>query len=129
MHLEYALTEAPFFCIECNGQIFSNELEMSEELAGEIALWRTTYASLYHLWLDSGAYESFAKQALLDPKGEVNLEGIRLANELSSKRPTFYWFFSDADDSPAEVCPLCKTALTPQSSGRFKICHKCKLTI
>jgi hypothetical protein len=124
LHLRYAFAEFPFYCSECNGQIFPEALNLDENLAEVVVSWRTVYSSLYHLWLDSGAYEEFAKHALCDPRGEVNIKGMKISKMVSAIRPTLYNFFHDCDDAPPEDCPVCGTRLQAND-----VCYDCNLTI
>lgn len=124
LYLRYAFVEFPFYCSECNGQIFPDALNLNENLAGLVVSWRTVYASLYRLWLESGAYEEFAKNALCDPRGEVNVEGMKVSKLVAAIRPTLYYFFRDCDDPQPEDCPVCGTRLQPND-----VCYGCNLTI
>jgi hypothetical protein len=128
LHLRYEFSEFPLFCTDCTGQIFPAAFHLTEDLAQEILSWRTLYAALYDLWLDSSDYEAFARSALLDTTGEVNRRGLTLAARLSEQRTTYYWWFSeDADSSPVK-CPVCHTPMTEHATRRFRFCHGCHIS-
>jgi len=128
LHLRYEFSEFPLFCTECNGQILPSELHLTEELAHEILDWRTVYAALYELWLDSSEYEAFGRSALLDPSGEVNRRGLALAAKLSEQRTTYYWWFSDDVDSTLMHCPVCCGPTTEHAVRRFRFCEACHIS-
>lgn len=127
-HLRYAFSEFPLYCTDCNGQISPSTLQLSEDLAAEIVSWRTVYAALFGLWLDSSDYETFARTALLDPVGDVNRRGLKLAARLSEQHPTYYWWFRDDSDSPAEQCPVCCGPMADHSTRHFRFCDSCRIS-
>lgn len=128
LHLRYAFSEFPLFCTECTGQVLPLALHLSEDLAQELLSWRTVYAALYNLWLDSSAYESFARAALLDSSGDVNRRGLALASKLSEQRATYYWWFSDEADSAPRQCPVCHAQMEEHATRRFCFCHTCRIS-
>jgi len=128
LHLRYEFSEFPLFCTECTGQVFPTALHLSEELAQDLVSWRTVYAALYDLWLDSSDYEAFARAALLDPSGDVNRRGLALAAKLSKQRPTYYWWFSEGADSAPQQCPVCHSQMTEHATRRFCFCHVCHVS-
>jgi len=130
--LRSALGPFPFYCMECNGEIPIEELQIDDCLAEEVAQWLAVHDSLFYLWLDSDEYEAWAKERLLDVKGKVNVEGLRIAREFDKQRETFFWFFQDTDDesyvAPKE-CPFCKKTLKQYGSKNFQICSSCKVAV
>jgi hypothetical protein len=128
MHLRYEFTELPLFCVECTGQILPSTLHLTEDLAQEILEWRTVYAALYELWLDSSDYEAFARSALFDPAGNINRRGLAIARRLSEQRATYYWWFSDDADSSPLQCPVCHTPMEEHATRRFRFCHSCHIS-
>jgi hypothetical protein len=127
--LRYAMSEFPLFCASCSNQLFPAAFSLPEELAGKIVDWRTVYAALYDLWLDSRSYEEFALSALCDPSGEVNRVGMSLATELSQQRLTYFWWFRRELEIQAESCPLCSGSLDPHPTRDFAYCHPCRIAI
>ncbi len=128
LHLRYEFSEFPLFCTDCTGQILPSALCLSEDLAGEILGWRTVYAALYDLWLDSSEYEVFARAALVDPGGNVNQHGLTLAARLSEQRTTFYWWYRDDGESETEDRPLCRSSMVEHPTWRFRFCHACRIS-
>jgi hypothetical protein len=127
LHLRYAFSEFPFFCTGCIGQVFPSVFRIPEDLAAEIVSWRTVYAALYDLWLDSRGYEAFARTALLDPDGDVNRQGLALASKLSEQRTIYYWWFNDGESTP-EHCPVCGILMDQHRKRRFRFCHACRIS-
>jgi hypothetical protein len=94
-----------------------------------VARWFSVAQALYLLWLDSGEYETYAKSRLVDPRGQVNLDGIEVARMLSSRIETRLWIFHDTDDGKPTQCPICGEDLDTNvrwGSGR---CPRCPIQI
>ena len=123
------LTDNPLHCSVCKNEIEPSLLDLDIELIEEIASWLSVYDALYNLWLNSGEYEDWAKQKLLDKNGEVNKAGMALANKLSEKYPTYYWWFWDTDDGEPELCPNCGSKLQDDLKWGTGNCRKCKIII
>ncbi len=133
--LVYKLRDNPLDCLECRGEVPPERLALSGELADRIARWRDAYGALYDLWLDSGEYEDWARERLLDPQGQVNRDGIEIAAELNRLIPTFYWWFTDTgvdDYQPPRHCPICHGALETLehcSIQGIQVCDDCRILI
>ncbi len=127
--LRYAMSEFPLFCATCSNQMFPDAFFLDEELAGKIVDWRTVFAALYDLWLDSQSYEEFASSALSDPSGEVNRLGLSIVSRLSEQRPTYYWWFREEPMFPVDLCPVCSNPLDPHPTRGFAFCHPCRIAI
>ena len=52
--------------------------------------------------------KGYAKARLLDPQGQNNDDGRKIAVRLSAKWPTRLWLFYDSDDGEPTHCPMCK---------------------
>jgi hypothetical protein len=102
LYLACKLGTNPVYCLRCNGEVLPDKLAFEEPLAEEIASWNSVYGSLYQLWLDSGEYEEWGRDRLLDPKGEVNARGMEIVKELSTRVRTYYFWF----DGEQEVSHL-----------------------
>src|SRR5262249_40140628 len=94
-----------------------------------VARWFSAARSLYRLWLDSGEYEQYAKARLLDPNGQVNRDGLKLAQTLSVKIPTRLWFFRDTDDGEPTHCPMCGQKLDTNVKWGSGTCSTCRIQI
>ncbi|MCA9210093.1 MAG: DUF2310 family Zn-ribbon-containing protein [Planctomycetales bacterium] len=119
------LTDNPLHCIKCRKEISPERLPLTSDEIREIAGWNSIANALYKLWLDSTEYEAFAKEKLLDPNGHVNQRGILAARSISSKIPTWFWFFRDADDRMPDRCPLCGVTLDADVQWAERRCTKC----
>lgn len=120
------LTDNPLHCIRCRKEIAPERLPLTSDEIREIAGWNSIANALYKLWLDSTEYEAYAKEKLLDPNGQVNRRGIEAARCLSSKIPTWFWFFR-ADDVFIDKCPLCDEPLDADVEWADGRCMKCKI--
>jgi len=129
IYLAHKLRSNPVYCLSCNGQIPPDKLGCGEQLAEDIASWNSVYGALYHLWLDSGEYETWARERLLDPKGQVNLRGMELVGLLDSIAKTYYLWFYESDESAPTTCPLCGAALTAREGCRFAMCENCRVIV
>ena len=129
MHLRYSFSEFPFFCSECNGQIYPSSLTITEELAQQIVDWSSVYSSLFRLWLASGEYEAFAEAALKDPKGQINSLGLQIAARIRNQRPTFYWWFKDEEVEIPTDCPLCHQKLREHNRYPVRFCDACGISL
>lgn len=127
--LVYLFTRNPIHCATCRKEIDPERLGLAASEVDEIAGCFSVYGSLYKLWLDSGEYETFAKEKLIDPKGQVNRVGMAVAQKLSKKWPTCYWWFYDTDDGTPDCCPSCSAALDKSIRWGTGKCDHCCVII
>lgn len=123
------LTENPIHCANCRGEIDPERLQLTDNEVESIAGWRSVAGALYRLWLDSGEYEDYAKQKLLDPRGQVNQQARELAIVLSIRLPTRFWYFHDSDDGEPTNCPVCGDQLDTSVAWGIGICRPCHVRI
>ena len=121
------LTDNPLHCDFCRNQVDPERLQLTVEETEAVARWFSSAAALYRLWLDSGEYEVYAKSCLLDPKGQINRDGIALARRLSARVPTRLWFFSDTDDGVPTNCPVCLEPLELAVKWGTGVCKACPI--
>lgn len=119
----------PVYCMQCNGEVLPDKLACGARLAEAIAFWNFVSGSLYHLWLDSGEYEQWARDRLLDPEGEVNTRGMEIAKQLGSIAKTYYWWFSEDPETVPKACPLCGAELVREKGSKSLLCEPCLLII
>lgn len=120
------LTDNPIHCFSCKNEIDPEVLKLQKPLVDEIASWFRSYQALYALWLDSGEYESYAREKLFDKHGQVNIEGVRIAKQLAQYYPSYYWWFFDVDDDEPSLCPNCNNKLdhnVKHGIGKCDACH------
>src|SRR5262245_33708094 len=80
----------PVACLRCNGEVSPERIGLSAEVAEELACWRDFHTAFEHLWLDSGEFESWAKEQLESPASPVNTRGLALAARLDGFRRAYY---------------------------------------
>lgn len=119
------LTDNPIHCATCRREIDPERLQLTDDEVESIAGWYAVAGSLYRLWLDSGEYEDYAKQKLLDPRGQVNQRARELAIALSTRLPTRFWYFHDANDGDPTNCPCCGEQLDTSVEWGVGICRPC----
>jgi hypothetical protein len=123
------LTDNPIHCAYCRNEIEPEHIGLTTKETESIAAWISVANALYRLWLDSGAYEQYAKTQLRDPNGQVNRDGLLIAEALSAKIPTKLWFFNDADDGEPTQCPVCCKPLDKNVKYGAGMCAACRIHI
>jgi len=128
--LHGSLPVSPLNCMQCKKPIRLNDVIISNELEHAILKWARIYNSLFILWSGSIEYREWAKQQLLDETGHINLQGLKLAQQLNTVRKTYYWMFQDNSDKDyvqPQHCPFCGTSMVPILKNEFKVCHDCRV--
>ena len=72
------LTDNPIHCGYCRNEIDPERLQLTAEETEDIAHWFGAANALYRMWLDSGEYEQYAKERLLDPQFDDGLMKIAI---------------------------------------------------
>ena|SRR5437773_576266 len=119
------LTNNPLHCDSCRKEVDPQRLNLTVEETESVARWFSAATALYRLWLDSGEYEAYAKARLLDPNGQVNRDGLKVARTLSARIPTRLWFFQDTDDGEPTHCPICRDELDTNVRWGAGKCLRC----
>lgn len=123
------LTDNPIHCGACRREVDPEILALTVTETEAVASWFAVASALYRLWLNSSAYEAFAKAQLVDPKGVVNIEGIEVAHSLSARLPTRLWFFRDTDDGEPTHCPVCGNVLDTNVRWGTGQCPRCPILL
>ena len=126
--LQAHLSPNPLTCLDCSFEVPPERLSLSKDLVDRIASWQTFHDCFYHLWLDSGEFEAWARGQLEDPDSVVNQRGRAVVEELNALRPAYYWWFLDpgADGFvPLSDCPVCGQGLTRLE--RRLTCQQCRI--
>ena len=123
------LSDNPIHCGTCRREVDPERIALTTDETEAIARWYSASRALYWLWLDSGEYEDYAKQRLLDPNGQINVTGRKIARELSSKIPTQMWYFQDPDDGETTTCPVCCETLDADVKWGTGQCKNCFIHI
>jgi hypothetical protein len=123
------LTENPLHCDICRKEVDPARLNLTVEETEAVATWFSAASALYRLWLDSGEYEEYAKARLLDPNGQVNRDGLKVARMLSARIPTRLWFFRDTDDGEPTHCPVCGGELDTNVKWGVGACLRCGIQL
>jgi hypothetical protein len=128
--LQPHLSSNPLSCIACNLEVPPERVGFSAALAEELAFWQSFHNCFYHLWLDSGEFESWAKAQLSDPNSPVNKRGLELVSKLNSFRRAYFWWFQDtgAEDFQAlSRCPACHGEFSQRH--RRNTCEQCSIVV
>ena len=123
------LTDNPLHCDFCRKEVDPERLKLTVEETESVARWFSAASALYRLWLDSGEYEEYAKVRLLDPNGQVNRDGLNVAQALSARIPSRLWFFSDTDDGVPTHCPICRNELDTDVKWGTGKCLSCGIQL
>lgn len=127
-----ALSQNPIHCVDCNLEVTPEALALEAMLIDEIASWRSVFDGIDRLWLDSGEYEAWARNQLLDIRSPVNRRGMEVSESLNRVRRCYYWYFQDqstVDFEPVKVCPACQRRFMLYPHGIFPqfVCEDCRI--
>ena len=135
--LMQALGTNPLHCLRCHGEVPPELLPLPAELADPVADWSSVYDALDRLWLDSGAYETWAARELASLASPANRAGLALRARIDPVRRCYYWVFDAmsgevAPGRSAEAtrrCPKCAMLMTSYIGGRIPqvVCDTCSL--
>jgi len=126
------LSSNPIHCAVCNLEVPPGRLDLSTSLVDAVASWNSVADAIYRLWLDSGAYETWARDQLVDMNSSINREGQRVRSELNATRRCYYWHFRE-ESGPLEGlrmnCPGCGHEMQIAAFTTFKrrICEPCSI--
>jgi len=73
--------------------------------------------------------QAIRKGTLIDPKGQVNRDGLEVARTLSMRIPSRLLFFDDTDDDLPESCPICQARLDQNVKWGIGKCPNCPIRI
>lgn len=122
IYLVFDFRENPLHCGICRGIVAPERIAFPLDLVDALADWTASFGAIYALWLQSGAYESWAYGELTDPDSAVHREGLALTRAISAHRPCAYLWFRY--ERRPERCPICASEfeLLPH---RFRHCAAC----
>jgi hypothetical protein len=123
------MSDNPIHCAVCRREVDPERIKLTASETEAIAHWYGAASALYRLWLDSGEYEAYAKERLLDPKGQTNRVGRELAIAMSVHHPTQFWFFHDTDDGEPSHCPVCGDLLDMKVKWGTGMCRPCHIQL
>jgi hypothetical protein len=104
--------ETPCVCLECDGLISLESLEIPENHRMELIAWHREFNAVHTLLYESGVYLTWARQELHDITSPINESGIILSAGLAEAFPVYYAF--DPDNEPPPVnCPRCSGEIEP----------------
>jgi predicted nucleic acid-binding Zn ribbon protein len=123
-----ALSYNPMHCVACDLEVTPESLKLSAELAEAVAEWNAPADGIHRLWIARGEYEQWAGRQLSDLQSPINVDGRRLAEELSAVRRCYYWAFTD-DGSGLSECPGCGGEVSAMASAKTPqaLCEDCSL--
>ena len=122
----------PIHCVGCNLEVPPERLDLSSELVEALASWNAVAGAIERLWLDSGAYEEWARREMIDINSAVNAAGRELQRRLEAKWHCYYDHFTDPDTHSATRpprCPVCRHAMAPIGPDwlRQRACDACSI--
>jgi len=126
VYLAHKLGENPVHCLRCRGEVAPERVGLDVDTAEMIARWNSLYGAVYALWLNSGEYESWAENELLQKSSFANRQGLLVRKKLAELIPTKYlWFWME--DRPTS-CPACGEPFANMQSVPF-VCSSCEVCV
>jgi len=136
----------PLRCLSCNNEVPPERLDLTPAMVDSLASWASFYGCFYLLWLESGEFETWARQQLTDPRSPANERGLAVCGRLSEIKPCYFWWFEetvDEDYQPLSACPRCGAPLAErpspsppggksverESSFRRLVCEPCRIVV
>ena len=126
----YSISANPIRCLACNLEVRPENLPFETQLIDEIASWNGFYRCFFDLWLDSGEFESWARQQLLNPQSPANQRAHQLCLQISELRKCYFWWFQDKNSDDLNLfatCPRCHCPFA-EKFGRL-ICEQCSVLV
>jgi len=120
--------ENPLVCLACNNFISPEGIDIDVTTTAKLQQWRAIYDSIDRLWLESGAYETWAVQELSNPKSSLHKQGFEVQTMMQNYGKCYYWWFQDiSKDEPLKNCPKCHKELEKNRTNL--VCEKCLLVM
>ena len=133
--LQGSVTCNPIVCADCNLEIEVNQLNFDIKTIEEIANWRNFHYCFFNLWLDSGEFETWAKEKLTLSESPVNRRALALLEKIRISYDCFYWWFvdnSEDDFQPILDCPNCGKELiirVNKFNTDTRVCNHCHIIV
>ena len=106
-----ALGANPLHCMRCNLEVPPEALPLPIELVGPLADWAQVHDALDRLWLDSGPYEAWALEELINPSSPSNKRGFDIRSDIERVRRCYYWL-KEIPRIGSRACAVCGCGLT-----------------
>ncbi len=136
--LQPHLSPNPISCARCNLEVPPERIGFNATLAEALASWQSFAECFYGLWLDSGEFEKWAVDQLLDPSSPVNKRGLELAAQLSGCRRCYLLWFQEEEQCDGMLtteCPRCSSKLEARFKGErplggtLYVCEQCSIAL
>jgi hypothetical protein len=134
--LMWALGYNPILCLDCNLEVDPEQLPLPLGMVDTVAHWNAIAGAIHRLELDSGPYEEWAQRQLGDLSSPVNVDGLRLRDQLGEAlRYCYYVLYQPLTDdgiySVPDACPVCGGDFVEYPNGRLTrlLCERCCLAI
>lgn len=129
--LQPGIRSNPMSCASCGLEVAPERVGLSEQVADDIARWNSFHEAFFTLWLDSGEFESWAREQLERLDSPVNVRGLEIARRITESRRCYYWYFQDTGVDgwrPLESCPRCAADLGDEVV-RWLSCEVCSIIV
>ena len=126
--LNGTLPYSPVRCIKCKLSMPLDRLSVKSELILKVKQWHQLYLSHFKLLSGDDEHSQWRRSKLLDEVGDINMEGLRLSQQLNPIRNCYYWMFQDINDEgfrPVQICPFCGASMQEIENNDFNVCHDC----
>ena len=114
----------------CGNNILVKSIDVTESIASAFNKWHREYKALYDDWVSDKEINHDSGRILKDDVSEINLEGIKLSQDLTKVRETYFLFFDDSALGKITVpdsCPYCGIALVLSKKQKVMCCPDCRV--
>ncbi|MHC4663881.1 MAG: DUF2310 family Zn-ribbon-containing protein [Planctomycetota bacterium] len=120
--------DTPCICLECEGAIPLNELEIPENYRRELVAWHREFRLVHALWREAGVYSAWARQELHDVNSPINESGRILVKGMP-EHYTVYYVVELGENPNPKKCIRCGKELSRLTGHETAgaACSECSL--
>jgi hypothetical protein len=122
--------DKPILCMICGNKILAKSLNAPEIVVLAFDEWKQKYKSFYDEWMLDKVVNRESGQILKDDLAEINLEGIKISQDLTKQRETYYLMFNDSalgEVNVPDLCPYCGIEMVLYERQKITCCPDCRV--
>jgi hypothetical protein len=126
-------TTNPLHCAGCCLELEPERFNLGDDQVRALAHWASLGAAFDRLWLDSDAYEAFARRELESIESRISQLGLDAARSVNRMTPCYFELPFPEPSEPGFVplarCPACRTKLRVRRYGSkwYRACDRCRI--